>query len=454
VRPTPRFSDHLRTCINSCFLLLGWTSVALSLPAPAQTLHAAVEQAIQTNPEVLASASQRLATDEQLKQAQAGYWPRLDLDAGYGRERLDTADTRVLGMSETTLTRHNAAATLSQMLFDGFAVKSEVARQRARVDSSANSVAATAEDIALRTVGAYLEVLRRLETVAFAADSLDAHQRIYELVKLRADSGVGRRADLDQVEARLALARANLRAEQSGLQDAEVTFLRVVGTAPHGLVKPVSMMTMLPLTKKAALDTALANHPALKSAQADLSAATAQHEEAKAALSPRLDLELSAIHDRDLIIGRDQELTAMLRVRYNLSRGGADLARVNETRHLIQQASEIVSRTQREVAESVSLAFNAYLTARERIGMLKQYADSSEATRAAYAEQYRIGQRTLLDLLNAENEYFTARSSYATGQYTALATIYRVFAGMGQLLSALQIGSPAAASTETASSRN
>src|SRR5437867_5544935 len=131
-------------------LALAWLAVALSTNVRAQTLTDAVEQATRTNPEILATTNHRLAADEGLKQARGGYWPRIDVDAGIGRERLDDANARALGLSDTTVTRRDAGVTLSQMLFDGFAVKSEVTRQRARIHSSAYGVAATAEDVAVR----------------------------------------------------------------------------------------------------------------------------------------------------------------------------------------------------------------------------------------------------------------------------------------------------------------
>ena len=421
---------------------LAWVTAVSSALADAQTLREAVEQAVWTNPEVLATANHRLAADEGLKQARGGYWPRVDLSAGTGRERVDSVDSRALGLSGATFGRRDAGITVSQMLYDGFAVKSEVARQQARVDSSAYSVAATAEDIALRTVGVYLEVLRRQETVAAAIDNLDAHQRIYDHIKIRSTSGVGRRADQDQAEGRLALAKTNVRTEQSSLKDAEVAYFRLVGTQPRALTRPVAPDNELPRTEGLAMDTALVSHPALKAAEADVAAAKAQHSAAKAALSPRVDLELGASHDRDGLHGVTDDRSIMLRLRYNFSRGGSDLALISQTRFQILESDEALNRSRRQVAESLALAYNANFTARDQLNVLKQYVDSSAATRESYAKQFSIGQRTLLDLLNAENEYFSARFSYITGQYAELASMFRIYAGMGQLLNTLQIAMP------------
>lgn len=409
----------------------------------AQSLPEAVEQAIRTYPEILAATHHREAADEGLKRAQAGYWPRLDVDASTGREWLDDTETRLLGLNRTSFTHSSANITLSQMLFDGFAVKSEVAHQRARVDSSAYGVAATAEDVALRVIAAYLEVLRRKETTAAAEENIDAHRRIYDQIKLRSDRGVGRRADLFQAETRLALAQDNLRSEQSSLRDAEVAYAELVGTPPHELAKPVAPESELPATEQLALNTATLNHPSLAGADADVAQALAQYDVAKSALFPRLDLELSTTHDREGVLGPINDRRVMLRLRFNIFQGGADKARIGETHAQMREAEEVRNRTRRQIEQNVSLAFNAYRTALDRLVVLKQYVDSSAATREAYSLQFGIGQRSLLDLLNAENEYYSARVAYVAGQYTEIASAYRVFAGTGQLLEALHIALPA-----------
>ncbi|KVL88907.1 TolC family outer membrane protein [Burkholderia stagnalis] len=434
-----------RNCPLLAVLALASALAAASSLAAAQSLQEAVEQAIRTNPEVRATTYNREAADQGLKQARAGYWPRVDVDASIGKEQRDDVETRLLGLNRTTFTHRNANVTLSQMLFDGFAVRSEVARQQARIDSSANRVASTSEDVALRVVGAYLEVLRRRETTAAAEDNLESHRRIHDQIKLRSDRGVGRRADLYQAESRLALAQDNLRTEQSSLKDAEVAYARLVGSAPDALVKPVAPEGALPPTERLALDAALANHPSLAGAEADVAQARARYDGAKAAMWPRLDLELSASHDRDGVLGPTNDRRVMLRLRYNLFQGGADKARIGEAHAQIREAEEERNRTRLEIQESVSHAYNAYLTARDRMVVLKQYVDSSAATREAYMLQFGIGQRSLLDLLNAENEYYSARIDYIGGQYAEAASAYRVFAGMGQLLDTLHVGRPAEA---------
>jgi hypothetical protein len=217
----------------------------------------------------------------------------------------------------------------------------------------------------------------------------------------------------------------------------------VVGTRPGALSHPKPLQSsLLPPTAEAALPMAFDNSRILKSARADIEAAMAQHRAAYASLYPRLDLEFSAAQNSlvsPVDIQPDTNRSAMLRLRYNLFRGNADAARVAETKFQIQEAEEIARRTERQIEQSLRLSWNAYASARERLPFLGKHAESSQLTRDAYAKQFSLGQRTLLDLLDAENEAFTASSNFLNGRYVELFSRYRVLADMSMLLHTLGV---------------
>jgi len=206
--------------------------------ASAQTLSEAVGQTIKSNPDVLIESARRLAVDEEIKQAKGGYLPRVDLNAGYGIEWSDNISTRATSTNGKNFSRHEAGMTLSQMLFDGYGVKSEVDRQTARSQSAAYKVAGTSEDVGLLAVEKYLEVLRRQELRDLTQKNLDVHKTTYEQIKMRADSGVGRKADLEQALSRLALAQANMASADANLRESNIQFLKVVGAPAANLSKP------------------------------------------------------------------------------------------------------------------------------------------------------------------------------------------------------------------------
>jgi adhesin transport system outer membrane protein len=436
-------------------------AAGLSGGAFGQTLKDAVEQTVRTNPDVLFEANQRLANEEAVKVARGGFMPKVDLLGGYGREGTRSASSFGVRNNQTEyapsyfnptkrddylyLTRYERQATLSQMLFDGFGVSSEYNRNKARAESAAYKTLGTAEVVGLRGVEKYLEVLRNRELVQLTKENLDMHLKIQDQIKVRSGGGVGRKSDQEQVEARVGLSKANLVAAEANLRDAEIAFLRVVGSKPNALLKAEAPdIGLLPKTEDDAVKFAVENHPILRSATADVKATEYQQQAAKSALYPRLDAELGAAKNDNLDgqPGANDERYAMLRMRWNIFRGLSDMARVNETGYFKVQAMEVMNRTRRQVDESTRLSWNAFISVRERLPSLQEHADKSFATRDSYAQQFNLGQRTLLDLLDSENEAFTAKSDLISAQYLETFARYRLLTDMNQMLAFLGVTPP------------
>ncbi len=414
-------------------LLLGATTVS------AQTLNEAATKTVESNPNVLSEANRRLSVDKTIDQARAGYRPQVDLNLGYGRENTNNPSTRP---GSETLTRGEASITGRQMLFDGYETASEVNRTEANAESAGYAVSDVAETNALRAVEVYLNILRRQEIMELTEANLQAHQDIHQRISRRAESGVGRRADVDQIDARLALARTNVSAEAGNLTDAESNYIRVVGNTPTSITHPGDgCCDRAPATVQDAINIAYQQHPALRQALANHEAALSQEQGADAPFYPDLDLEVGATADNNVegIEGSDRSLYAMFRMNYNLLNGGADMARIEETEFLSEQAYEEAKLAKREIQQDVRLAWNALQTAYERIPHLKARADAAEKTRDAYTQQFDLGQRTLLDLLDSENEFLNASVDYVDAYYDQLYACYWLAETMGQLLESMNI---------------
>ena len=421
-------------------ILASAVALAASSWASAQSLREVVQMTVETNPAVAQIAKRKDAADAAFEAAKSGYFLKLDWQYAAGRERSQNSST---GGAWVRLNRHVDTMVANQMLWDGLGTRSEVERRRAISDAAAYKVHSAAEDVALQAVDAYLDVLKNQELVGYARENYQAHLRTFDQVKLRSDKGVGRRADLDQVEARLSLATANVRSAESTLRESEITFQRVVGRNPIALA-PVQEPKTLPASADEAVKTGLANHPTLKSAYSDIEQAAAQRELARSLWSPRVELEGSYSNNRNIdgVAGPNRDRLLMLLVKWNLFRGGFDYHRLRETAYQIDEATEISRNTTREVENAVRVSHNAHLTAVERLPQLERYVKSSDATRSSYAQQFSIGQRTLLDLLDAENEYYTARTQYLNTKYIELSQKYRTLKAMGLLLSTFDIKQP------------
>lgn len=417
--------------------------------AEAQSLQDVVTRVVAEHPEIRAAEANRRAVDAEYDQARAGFKPSIDLQAATGYERDDTLATRQRanrgsGSGTVDAWRNEARLTLTQMLFDGRDVLSQVERARGRQRSAAWRIADTAQFQALRAVEVYLEVLRRRELVRLAEENFQIHIDILEKSRERAESGVGRAADLDQAEARHARAAASLIQSRGDLLESQDNFTRVVGDPPGELSDPEVPRDRVAPDLQTSMARGQAEHPAILVALADVDVTKADSLGADALFYPRVNLEISGARERNVeaISDNSTTLSALLRFRYNLYRGGADEARRRETLEREYESRSTLDDVRRIVAEDVRTSWHALMTAEERQPALEQHVISADRVRYAYRDQFDIGDRSLLDLLDSENELFAARSNAVTGKYLAMLAAYRVLTASGELLQAMGIDVP------------
>ena len=301
----------------------------------AQTLTEAMQKAVEVHPEIQAGVNARIAADYQVDAAKGGYLPKVDLLGGYGRERSDNTTTRAASNSHDwkTMNRGESTIRLQQNLFQGFGTQNEVGRQQATANSRGYALLNTTERTALTVAQVYLDVLTRREMVQLAEENLKSHERIFDQIKLRTSRGVGRMADMDQAEARLAQARNNLITEQTNLADANTNYMSVVGQEPDQLEKPAGIVTLLPASLDDARRQMIADSPVLRSAESDITAAEKQYESAKSTFYPRFDAVLQRSANDNIAgdPGHDNSYSAMLNMQFNLFNGGTDKANLQTT---------------------------------------------------------------------------------------------------------------------------
>jgi adhesin transport system outer membrane protein len=422
-------------------LLCAWLGTA---EAAVATLQQAVQSALATNPDVRVETTELEARAQEVEQAMAGYKPRVDASAAYGWEWNDNSNTRGAGYDGRGLMRKDAGLKLTQMLFDGYATDSEVARQQARYQSEVRRLEGVSQNVALESVRAYLDVQRQRELLRLSEQNLKAHERTLGQIQLRLEAGVGNRVDLKQVTARRASADASRIADLVNLKDVESKYLHTVGQPAPASLTAVEPPKKLPASLSDAMDVALAEHPTLRSADADIDAAAAQQQAARQNDYPALDLEVGGNwgDDQNGLQGTNKDLSAMLRLRYNLYSGGRDSARKSQTAHLLNESRAVRNQTYRQVVESLRLSWAAYQATHSQLGVLQDYVDATVDTRDAYGKQFNIGKRTLVDLLNVENELYQARRQLVGARYDNMLAQYRILAGMGRLLAALGVEPP------------
>ncbi|MFC1844679.1 TolC family outer membrane protein [Thermodesulfobacteriota bacterium] len=403
----------------------------------AETLQDAVYYMLQTNPEIRAQSFNRLARNDEVTQARSGYWPTVDVSYSTGFLEVYHPEPSNNTWPDSTI------LSLRQNVFQGFATQYEVERQKARVNSQAYLLQGTSENIALETAKVYLNVLRQLEILDLAKENVTIHQRIYDQIKLRSESGLDRKADLDQVLARLALAESQVVVTQANVADAKTDYQFSVGRMPENLIKPFSVDSFMPGSMDEVVQRALANYPILKSAQADVHAREAQYVVAKSNYYPKLDLAVDQKWENDVDVdGYAEEFSATAVARFNIFNGWKDKARIAETRKLICEAREIRNNTHRQIVEAIRLSWVAYQSTLSQITFLENYVNSTSITAEAFSKQWNIGRRTMFDVLDIEAELINAKIDLVNARYDKAYAQYRVLNGIGRLVHTLGLPWP------------
>jgi len=421
-------------------LLLASSANALSLSNNVTDM---ITKSLQHNPDILEAAAKHRAIEFQVLQAKAGYKPTVDLLLGVGREYTDSPSTRGNNHNTNTLTRSQAEITINQMLYNGDETNSEVKRQTARAEAAKSRLYGLGDQTALKMIEAYNTVITKRAILSLANFNVTAHETAKDQITLKSNAGVSSKADADQISARVALVTSNYIAAQNNLTDADTAFSRQTGFRPPLFLQPLEAVsnTLMPKSLEQAINEAKANNHTLQQANHDVASAFAQEKAAHANNKPDVFLEAKASADNNLdgTVGHNNGAQVMLFYRHNLYNGGRDKARIAETQWQIQEAMQIRRRTHRQVEEEVHLAWAALESTTKQIVHIQNQVDFAQSTTKAYSTQFRINKRSLLDVLNSENELFEARISLVEANANRINAQYRLLAISGVLVKYMNI---------------
>jgi len=364
-------------------------------------------------------------------------------DTGFEHTDTETID-------DEDLFRSRASVTMTQMLFDGFSTRYEVERQRARVLSTASRVNEVAEFTGLDITESFLDVLRQRDLLAIARANVQDHLRLMQTIEDGAQSGTVTEGDVAQAEARLSQARATESETRQDLREAESRFRREVGDTPERLIFPEVPRDSLNPNVEDAVVKALSHSPTLDIFEADIDVAKAEAEGTGSTLYPEVDLEVNGTIGENVsgIEGSEERASALAVVRWNLYRGGADRARQREFiyRHAI--AKERRADTARQVEQDIRDTWAGIVAANERAQQFLEQAEANERVVQVYLDQFTLDRRTLLDVLDSQNELFVSRSANVNALYTEIFGMYRLLALQGRLLTTLGVNAPVEANPD------
>jgi len=424
-------------------LLLGGVAVAtvvdkqVATPLPLSEVLTIVTR---TDPEIMEALSQYRSVQSERSIATSGYWPTIGTELSGGREFTDGVDTND---ERESLTASSATLYARQNLFSGGRTSAFVGETDARILAAAYEVLNVANRVYLETTEAYLNVIQAVELLRLSEENALTQEKILEQVREKSAAGFGRASDLKNSEARLALARSNYISKQQDLNQAVVRFHRRFGR----LVKPAAFVTpepafQFPQTVEETVAVAFRNHPALEVAEYNIQVRKYSFEKAKADDWPSIDLELKAQHRNDINgePGDTDQYSAMLKLNYVLFDGGLREGEQNKNFQSIHKENQRAYIERRNVNESVRLAWNIMQAEEHKRQYLNAHVELSYETLEAFKEEYYIGRRTLLDLLNMENEYNAAKNASAESIFSNLIAYYRVSEATGMMVKEYDTG--------------
>jgi len=416
-------------------------------PAWGIELREAVQAALNNNPEIRQAVSNRTATEEELNQGKGLYYPRVSVEGRAGVRSLRNPTRRAIGIADETLWPISGEAILDQLIYDSGGREAEIRRQAARTDAAAARVEERSEFVALNVSRTYIDYMLQQRLVAIAQDNATFHERLAADLREGVSRGSISIADQQQAEERLQSARARVTEAREDLEAAGIAFQTLTGLPIDSVSMPPDLSQYLPQSLAEAEAMARQNNPRVQEALADLASQREVVRAARADLGPRLNLEgrARAGHDIDGFAGRTTDLQANFVLRWDLYNGGIKEANVREQLGRADEVHGLVFQRTREAEEAARNAWSRLQNQRRLASELETQGRISDDLLLSYREQFNVGRRSLLDVLDAQNTRYNVQAQTETARLAALYAQYRLLASVNRLTEALGVSVPAAA---------
>jgi adhesin transport system outer membrane protein len=416
-------------------------------PAFAVDLRDAVQAALTTNPEIRQAVANKAATQEERVQGQGLYYPRISVEGSAGVRDLHNPTRKRLGIAGNTLWPVEGDLIVEQLVYDSGGREAEIRRQAARTDAAAARVEERSEYVALNVARSYIDYLLQQRLVAIAQDNVTFHERLVGDLREGVAKGSISIADQQQAEERLQAARAKVTEAREDLDTAAINFRTLTGIPIDTVSMPPDLTQCMPASLADAEAAARQSNPRIREAMADLASAREDVRAAKAELGPKFSLEgrARAGHDIDGFEGRTTDLQALGVIRWTLFNGGTKEANVREQQNRADEVHGRLFERTRAAEEDVRSAWSRLTNQTALAGELETQGRISDDLLLSYREQFNIGRRSLLDVLDAQNSRYNVQQQTETARLAKVYAQYRVLASENRLIECLNVQAPAAA---------
>ena len=414
---------------------LGSAALLVAAPAQADTLREALVEAYNTNPTLAAARAQQRAEDENPNIQRAQGLPNVTATGQYVEFVKPSPNS--FAPTERVF---SIGPDLTVPIYSGGAVKNGIAAAKERVAAGQASLRGTESALFSQVVAAYMDVLRTQALVSLNANQVEVLGVNLQATRDRFEIGDLTRTDVAQSESRLALATADFRSAQANLIQARETYIQLVGSAPDDL-QPPPPLPGLPADPLQAVEVALENNPDLIAARERAQAAGFDTRVAGSGRLPSVSV-FAGLDYNDYFgtlaggaPGLSQtETTASTGVRFSIPifQGGLPAARQRQAAERENAALEQVIAAERDVIAQTRAAFSSYQASLQVIESSQAAVAAAELSLEGVRAENSIGNRTILDVLNAEQELLSARAQLVTARRNAYVAGFSLLAAMGK----------------------
>ncbi len=429
-------------------ILLCFPGTASAQEAAPGTLKDSVVSTLTFNPDIKAFQEYRQAAVHDVSRARSGWLPRVDARAGWGVEQWSDQSTRRRGSAARGFAqndkdfyeRSEASIIIQQTIWDGFATWSRYQIGTSRLDSAVNRLLDNAEAASLDAVLSHIEVYRQRRLVALSELNVQNHKDILASQQERQRVGASSVADVTQTRGRLARAEASLTETRSALEIAMAAYKRLTGKEAGELEAPYSPEEAYPSMETVLADSQTKN-PKVKALQADVETARATKELDKSPFHPQIYLEVGPAYNWQVQGSQTYEwgTGVMLRGVWNLFDGFYDWYNVKGDRARMRQTKQQLNTQTENLARETAATWSSLISAREQSKFFAVAVENNTLTRDAYLQQFNVGQRSLLDVLDSENELYSSSIQLVTARLNEIAAQYRLKALGGEMLASFNI---------------
>jgi outer membrane protein len=421
-------------------------TVSLSQPASAETIKGALAKAYENNSTLNAARAGVRVTDEGVAIAKSGYRPTVTGDAS-----LDYASKRerVFGKGER-LTTGSFGITISQTLFDGFRTKNSVAAAEAQVLAQRENLRNSEQNILFDAASAYLDVIRDRQIATFRKSNLAFLREQVRAANARFEVGEGTRTDVAQADAGRASAVAQLNAAEAQTKSSAAVYREIVGEEPRKLERTSAVSKLLPKSLDQAVEAALGEHPAILANFHAIDATEFGVKVAEGALLPTLGARGNVRKtyqntDADLsksffggFVNNDSKTeidsaSIGLELTVPIYQGGKGSATVRQEKERLGQARIQLDVVRDQVRRAVTSSWTQMQAAQASVTANKQLVSAAQLALDGVVEERKVGQRTTLDVLNAQKDVTDARINLAQSEHDVVVASYGVLSAIGRL---------------------